>query len=228
MGISQRRNSWGTSKGVSSKDPRGGGRESSQTLLLRQCVRNSHRFAPILTAPSSDAIPWLLDWQAVKSRRETISPLLRLNVSSEPPASQEHLGFMPVNSSVTLCIAPFSAASAQSEPLDFEWQNARRRSGRVYPVADPSTPLLCPHLSRLGSSNSICAPLVASGGPLACLPCREVLMNWASQPTSSNDCSLPGSNWWKPLPAMCPWRSPICACATASARNRSVTRSAPV
>lgn len=38
MGISQRRNSWGTGKGVSSKDPCGGGKESSQTLLLRyQC-----------------------------------------------------------------------------------------------------------------------------------------------------------------------------------------------
>jgi diguanylate cyclase (GGDEF)-like protein/PAS domain S-box-containing protein len=43
------------------------------------------------------------------------------------------------------------------------------RSGRVHRVADPSTPLLCPHLSRLSSANSICAPLVASGETLGVL-----------------------------------------------------------
>ena len=43
------------------------------------------------------------------------------------------------------------------------------RSGRVHRVADPSTLLLCPHLSRLSSSNSICAPLVASGETLGVL-----------------------------------------------------------
>jgi diguanylate cyclase (GGDEF)-like protein/PAS domain S-box-containing protein len=43
------------------------------------------------------------------------------------------------------------------------------RSGRVHRVADPSTPLLCPHLSRLNSANSICAPLVASGETLGVL-----------------------------------------------------------
>lgn len=43
------------------------------------------------------------------------------------------------------------------------------RSGHVHRVADPSTPLLCPHLSRLGSANSICAPLVASGETLGVL-----------------------------------------------------------
>jgi diguanylate cyclase (GGDEF)-like protein/PAS domain S-box-containing protein len=43
------------------------------------------------------------------------------------------------------------------------------RSGRVHRVADPSTPLLCPHLSRLNLANSICAPLVASGETLGVL-----------------------------------------------------------
>lgn len=43
------------------------------------------------------------------------------------------------------------------------------RSGRVHRVVDPSTPLLCPHLSRLSSANSICAPLVASGETLGVL-----------------------------------------------------------
>jgi diguanylate cyclase (GGDEF)-like protein/PAS domain S-box-containing protein len=43
------------------------------------------------------------------------------------------------------------------------------RSGRAHRVADPSTPLLCPHLSRLSSANSICAPLVASGETLGIL-----------------------------------------------------------
>lgn len=43
------------------------------------------------------------------------------------------------------------------------------RSGRVHRVADPSSPLLCPHLSRLHSANSICAPLIASGETLGIL-----------------------------------------------------------
>lgn len=43
------------------------------------------------------------------------------------------------------------------------------RSGRVHRVADPHNPLLCPHLSRLGSATSICAPLVASGETLGVL-----------------------------------------------------------
>lgn len=43
------------------------------------------------------------------------------------------------------------------------------RSGRVHRVADPASPLLCPHLSRLSSANSICAPLVASGETLGVL-----------------------------------------------------------
>lgn len=43
------------------------------------------------------------------------------------------------------------------------------RSGHVHRVADPATPLLCPHLSRLNSVNSICAPLVASGETLGVL-----------------------------------------------------------
>jgi diguanylate cyclase (GGDEF)-like protein/PAS domain S-box-containing protein len=43
------------------------------------------------------------------------------------------------------------------------------RGGRVHRVADPSTPLLCPHLSRLSSATSICAPLVASGETLGVL-----------------------------------------------------------
>ena len=43
------------------------------------------------------------------------------------------------------------------------------RSGHVHRVADPASPLLCPHLSRLNSVNSICAPLVASGETLGVL-----------------------------------------------------------
>jgi diguanylate cyclase (GGDEF)-like protein/PAS domain S-box-containing protein len=43
------------------------------------------------------------------------------------------------------------------------------RSGRVHRVADPSSPLLCPHLSRLSLANSVCAPLVASGETLGVL-----------------------------------------------------------
>lgn len=43
------------------------------------------------------------------------------------------------------------------------------RSGRVHRVADPASPLLCPHLSRLNSVNSICAPLIASGETLGIL-----------------------------------------------------------
>lgn len=43
------------------------------------------------------------------------------------------------------------------------------RSGHVHRVADSATPLLCPHLSRLNSSNSICAPLIASGETLGVL-----------------------------------------------------------
>lgn len=43
------------------------------------------------------------------------------------------------------------------------------RSGRVHRVADPASPLLCPHLSRLNSANSICAPLIASGETLGIL-----------------------------------------------------------
>lgn len=40
------------------------------------------------------------------------------------------------------------------------------RSGRVHRVAESASPLLCPHLSRLNSVNSICTPLVASGETL--------------------------------------------------------------
>ncbi len=43
------------------------------------------------------------------------------------------------------------------------------RSGRVHRVADANSPLLCPHLSRLNSGNSICAPLIASGETLGIL-----------------------------------------------------------
>ena len=43
------------------------------------------------------------------------------------------------------------------------------RSGRAHRVADPSSPLLCPHLSRLNLANSVCAPLVASGETLGVL-----------------------------------------------------------
>ncbi|HEV2305733.1 MAG TPA: diguanylate cyclase [Candidatus Acidoferrales bacterium] len=40
------------------------------------------------------------------------------------------------------------------------------RRGQVHRVADPSAPVLCAHLSRLSSANSICAPLLASGETL--------------------------------------------------------------
>lgn len=43
------------------------------------------------------------------------------------------------------------------------------RRGQVHRVADPSTPVLCAHLSRLSSTNSICAPLLASGETLGVL-----------------------------------------------------------
>lgn len=43
------------------------------------------------------------------------------------------------------------------------------RSGHIHRVADSASPLLCPHLSRLNSVNSICAPLVASGETLGVL-----------------------------------------------------------
>jgi len=43
------------------------------------------------------------------------------------------------------------------------------RRGQVHCVADPSAPVLCAHLSRLSSANSICAPLLAAGETLGVL-----------------------------------------------------------
>lgn len=43
------------------------------------------------------------------------------------------------------------------------------RRGQVHRVADSSAPVLCAHLSRLSSTNSICAPLLASGDTLGVL-----------------------------------------------------------
>ena len=43
------------------------------------------------------------------------------------------------------------------------------RRGQVHRVADPSAPILCAHLSRLSSANSICAPLLASVDTLGVL-----------------------------------------------------------
>lgn len=43
------------------------------------------------------------------------------------------------------------------------------RRGQVHRVADSSAPVLCAHLSRLSSTNSICAPLLASGETLGVL-----------------------------------------------------------
>ena len=43
------------------------------------------------------------------------------------------------------------------------------RRGRAHRVADPSTPLLCPHLATVASASTICAPLMASGETLGVL-----------------------------------------------------------
>lgn len=43
------------------------------------------------------------------------------------------------------------------------------RRGQVHGVADPSAPVLCAHLSRFSTTNSICAPLLASGETLGVL-----------------------------------------------------------
>jgi diguanylate cyclase (GGDEF)-like protein len=74
------------------------------------------------------------------------------------------------NTSVNLLEATVKWGQSPSSEAVFSPEECwALRSGRVHRVADPSTPLLCPHLSRLNSANSICAPLVASGETLGVL-----------------------------------------------------------
>ncbi|HLJ42462.1 MAG TPA: diguanylate cyclase [Candidatus Acidoferrales bacterium] len=74
------------------------------------------------------------------------------------------------NSSVNLLEASIKWGESRLAEAVFEPEECwALRRGHVHRVADPTTPLLCPHLSRVAPANSICAPLVASGETLGVL-----------------------------------------------------------
>jgi diguanylate cyclase (GGDEF)-like protein/PAS domain S-box-containing protein len=74
------------------------------------------------------------------------------------------------NTSVNLLEATVKWGQPESNEAVFSPEECwALRSGRVHRVADPNSPLLCPHLSRLSLANSVCAPLVASGETLGVL-----------------------------------------------------------
>jgi diguanylate cyclase (GGDEF)-like protein/PAS domain S-box-containing protein len=74
------------------------------------------------------------------------------------------------NSSVNLLEASIKWGESRLAEAVFEPEECwALRRGHVHRVADPTTPLLCPHLSRVAPASSICAPLVASGETLGVL-----------------------------------------------------------
>lgn len=99
---------------------------------------------------------------------EEAHPVLEQSLAKLFPAGSGAL--FERNSSVNLLEASIKWGESRLAEAVFEPEACwALRRGHVHRVADPSTPLLCPHLSRVAPASSICAPLVASGETLGVL-----------------------------------------------------------
>ncbi|HEV2315637.1 MAG TPA: diguanylate cyclase [Candidatus Acidoferrales bacterium] len=99
---------------------------------------------------------------------EEAHPVLEQSLAKLFPAGSGAL--FERNSSVNLLEASIKWGESRLAEAVFEPEECwALRRGQVHRVADPSTPLLCPHLSRVAPASSICAPLVASGETLGVL-----------------------------------------------------------
>lgn len=99
---------------------------------------------------------------------EEAHPVLEQSLAKLFPAGSGAL--FERNSSVNLLEASIKWGESRLAEAVFEPEECwALRRGHVHRVADPSTPLLCPHLSRVAPASSICAPLVASGETLGVL-----------------------------------------------------------
>lgn len=99
---------------------------------------------------------------------EEAHPVLEQSLAKLFPAGSGAL--FERNSSVNLLEASIKWGESRLAEAVFEPEECwALRRGHVHRVADPTTPLLCPHLSRVAPASSICAPLVASGETLGVL-----------------------------------------------------------
>ncbi len=99
---------------------------------------------------------------------EEAHPVLEQSLAKLFPAGSGAL--FERNSSVNLLEASIKWGESRLAEAVFEPEECwALRRGHVHRVANPTTPLLCPHLSRVAPASSICAPLVASGETLGVL-----------------------------------------------------------
>ena len=119
---------------------------------------------------------------------EEAHPVLEQSLAKLFPAGSGAL--FERNSSVNLLEASIKWGESRLAEAVFEPEECwALRRGRVHRVADPSTPLLCPHLSRLAPASSICVPLVASGETLGVLSVQGSPYE-LSQPRETQECIL--------------------------------------
>ncbi|HEV2617164.1 MAG TPA: diguanylate cyclase [Candidatus Acidoferrales bacterium] len=99
---------------------------------------------------------------------EEAHPVLEQSLAKLFPAGSGAL--FERNNSVNLLEASIKWGESRLADTVFEPEDCwALRRGHVHRVADPGTPLLCPHLTRVAPASSICAPLVASGETLGVL-----------------------------------------------------------
>ncbi len=99
---------------------------------------------------------------------EEAHPVLEQSLAKLFPAGSGAL--FERNNSVNLLEASIKWGESRLADAVFEPEDCwALRRGHVHRVADPGTPLLCPHLTRVAPASSICAPLVASGETLGVL-----------------------------------------------------------
>jgi len=99
---------------------------------------------------------------------EEAHPVLEQSLAKLFPAGSGAL--FERNSSVNLLEARIKWGESRLAEAVFEPEECwALRRGHVHRVADPATPLVCPHLARMAPASSICAPLVASGETLGVL-----------------------------------------------------------
>ena len=119
---------------------------------------------------------------------EEAHPVLEQSLAKLFPAGSGAL--FERNSSVNLLEASIKWGESRLAEAVFEPEECwALRRGHVHRVADPSTPLLCPHLSRVAPASSICVPLVASGETLGVLSVQGSPYE-LSQPRETQECIL--------------------------------------